>query len=97
MVKQISRDYNTGYSVFAVDTVDEINDLPTTTTKGNGNLEPIGTCCVGSRAIVTETSDIYILNGNKNKWIKVSTSSGGGGGEGYEFATDDEVRKELEM
>lgn len=81
MVKLISRDYNTGYSIFAVDTVAELDKLPTTSTKGKDELYTISNCCTGSRAVVTETSDRYILNGNQNKWLKVSKSSGGGGGD----------------
>lgn len=83
MVKLISRDYNTRYSVFAVDTTAELDKLPTNSKKGKDDLSTI-TCCIGSRAIVTETSERYILNGNQNKWIKFTASSSGGGGGGSE-------------
>ena len=77
MINMISRDYTTGYSVFAVDTVAELDKLPTTTDKGKDHLHTIPSCSVGSYVIVTETSDIYILNGNQDKWIKSTSSSGG--------------------
>ena len=94
MVKLLERNYSTGFSVFAVDTVAEIKNLPTTTTKGKEHLEPVGTCCVGSRAVVTETSERYVLNGNQNKWIKFIASSSGGGSENW--ATEEDIDKMFE-
>lgn len=91
MVEIISRDYTTGYSVFAVDTVAELDKLPTITNKGRDSLHTVNSCCVGSRAIVTETSDTYILNGNQNKWIKMTLSSGDGGSENYSIATTEDI------
>ena len=49
---------------------------------------------MGSTVVITETSDRYILNGNTNKWIKISSSSGGGGGEfpeDYEIADKNDI------
>lgn len=82
MIEMISRNYTTGYSVFVVDTIAELNKLPNVTEKGQDNLATIGSCSIGSRAVVTETSDRYILNGEQNKWIK-DTNTGGGGGASY--------------
>lgn len=97
MTKLISRDYNTGYSVFAVDTVAELDKLPTTTTKGQDHLNTVPFCCTGSRAIVTETSERYILNGNQNKWIKfTASSSGGGGGSSENWGTEEDIDKMFE-
>lgn len=96
MINMISKDYTTGYGVFSVDTVAELDKLPTTTDKGQDNLHTVNPCCIGSRAIVTETGDKYILNGNQNKWIK-STSSGSGGGGGSEsWATEEDIDKMFE-
>ena len=67
MINIISKNYSTNYCVFAVDTVAELDKLPTVTSRGKDNLAAIS-CISGSRAIVTETSERYILNG-QNKWI----------------------------
>lgn len=75
MVGMISKDYTTGYCVFVVDTASELDKLPTMTSSGKDDLRFLSSCSFGSHAIVTETYDIYILNGNENKWIKVSTWS----------------------
>ena len=75
MITIISKNYNTNYCVFAVDSVSELDKLPTTTSRGKDNLATISSCTAGSRAIVTETSDRYILNGIQNKWILDKNSS----------------------
>ena len=75
MINIISKNYNTNYCVFAVDSVSELDKLPTTTNRGKDNLATISSCTAGSRAIVTETSDRYILNVTQNKWILDKNSS----------------------
>ena len=75
MITIISKNYNTNYCVFAVDSVSELDKLPTVTSRGKDNLVTISSCTAGSRAIVTETSDRYILNGTQNKWILDKNSS----------------------
>lgn len=75
MITIISKNYNTSYCVFAVDSVSELDKLPTVTNRGKDNLATISSCTAGSRAIVTETSDRYILNGTQNKWILDKNSS----------------------
>lgn len=92
MLSMIDRDYCTRYSVFTVDTVDELDKLPRIATKGQDNLRNVDDCCAGSRAVVTETSERYILNGNQNKWVKV-VSSGGGGGGSESWATKEDIDK----
>ncbi len=101
MVNVIECKYETNFYRFAVDTVAELDLLPKINTKGKDILNTIGSCAVGSTAIVTENSDEYILNGEQNKWIKRVVSSGGGSGdssgggtspETYDIATDDEIR-----
>ena len=91
MLSMIERNYSTRYSVFVVDTVDELDKLPRIATKGQENLRNVDDCCAGSRAFVSETSERYILNGNQNKWIKVASSSGGGGSESW--ATEEDIDK----
>ena len=75
MITIISKNYNTNYCVFSVDSVSELDKLPTVTSRGKDNLATISSCTAGSRAIVTETSDRYILNGKQNKWILDKNSS----------------------
>ena len=77
MITIISKNYNTNYCVFAVDSVSELDKLPTVTSRGKDNLATISSCTAGSRAIVTETSDRYILNGTQNKSIIDKNSSWG--------------------
>ena len=88
MIGLIHRDYTTGYSVFAVDTVAELADLPTTSKGGVGELKNIY-CKIGSRAIVTSTSERYILSG-ADEWI-IDKNAGGGGGSDIVFATSDDI------
>ena len=75
MITIISKNYNTNYCVFSVDSVSELAKLPTVTSRGKDNLATISSCTAGSCAIVTETSDRYILNGTQNKWILDKNSS----------------------
>ena len=86
MIGLIHRDYTTGYSVFAVDTVAELTDLPTTSKGGVGELKNTY-CKIGSRAIVTATSDRYILNGS-DEWAIDVTASGGN----YAVATSEDIK-----
>ena len=88
MIGLIHRDYTTGYSVFAVDTVAELADLPTTSKGGVGELKNTY-CKIGSRAIVTSTSDRYILNGS-DEWV-IDKNAGGGSGSDIVFATNEEI------
>lgn len=86
MIGLIHRDYTTGYSVFAVDTVAELADLPTTSKGGVGELKNTY-CKIGSRAIVTATSDRYILSG-ADEWVIDVTASGGN----YVVATSEDIK-----
>ena len=96
MLTTLYRDYTTGFSTFSVDTVAEIDKLPTVTGKGQDNLHTVYSCCAGSRAVVTSTSETYILNGDQNKWIK-TISSGGSGGSGFDnWATNEDIDKMFE-
>lgn len=68
MINIISRNYSTNYCVFVVDSVAELDKLPTTNKNGGDHLAYIPFCISGSRAIVTETSERYILTG-QNEWV----------------------------
>ena len=86
MIGLIHRDYTTGYSVFAVDTVAELTDLPTTSKGGVGELKNTY-CKIGSRTIVTSTSERYILSG-ADEWVIDITASGGN----YVVATSEDIK-----
>ncbi len=97
MLNILKREYETNVFCFAVDTVSEIDLLPKINTKGKGNLNTIAGCAMGSTVIVTENSERYILNGERNAWIKLSSGSGGSGGggdlpDGYTIADDSDVK-----
>ena len=90
-IKSVEYEYKIYH--FVVDKAAELNLLPRIGVKGQNSLSSILSCNLGSTAFVTETSDSYVLNGEQNKWIKMSNSSGGGGDlpSGYEVASDSEV------
>lgn len=93
MLSLVKIDYETNVCRFSVDEVSEIDMLPKTTTAGQGILSTISSCRPGSMAIVTSTSQRYILNGTKDEWIKFTGSSGSGGGNGgdYDFADEEDI------
>ena len=70
MIQLLSANGTAPYGLykFAIDSIDDLVDLP----KG---------AKMGSEAIVTATSEIYIKNGN-GEWVLKPVSSGGGGGGG---------------
>lgn len=88
MISLISKNYNTNYCVFAVDTVPELDKLPTATKNGKENLAYMFPCIVGSRAIVTETSERYILDG-RNKWVLDKNASWS---TNLDFATSEDIK-----
>lgn len=80
MLSLVKIDYETNVCRFSVDEVSEIDMLPKTTTAGQGILSTISSCRPGSMAIVTSTSEKYILNGKKDEWVKFANSNSSGGG-----------------
>lgn len=88
MISLIIKNYNTNYCVFAVDTVPELDKLPTTAKNGKENLDYMFPCIVGSRAIVTETSERYILDG-QNKWVLDKNASWS---TNFDFATSEDIK-----
>lgn len=93
MLSLVKIDYETNVCRFSVDEVSEIDMLPRATTAGQGALALISSCRPGSIAVVTSTSDKYILNGKQDKWIKFIGTSGSGGGSGgdYDFADEEDI------
>lgn len=87
MINIISKNYSTNYCVFAVDTVAELDKLPTTNKNGGNHLAYIPFCISGSRAIVTETSERYILTG-QNEWVLDKNASWS---TSLDFATSEDI------
>ena len=93
MLSLVKIDYETNVCRFSVDEVSEIDMLPKTATAGQGVLSTVSSCRPGSMAIVTSTSQKYILNGKKDEWVKLTGAggSGGGSGEDYDFADEGDI------
>ena len=93
MLSLVKIDYETNVYWFSVDEVSEIDMLPKTTTAGQGILSTVSSCRPGSMAIVTSTSEKYILNDKKDEWVRFTGSSGSGGGssEDYGFADEGDI------
>lgn len=76
---ELKRNYTTRYCMFAIDSEDYIDMLPTTTKVGSGELKMSTTCCAGSLARCLD-GKMYTLNGD-DEWVKYTSGSGGGGDE----------------
>lgn len=94
----LHQNYSHNYCQFHIDSKDDLELLPKYGVKGKGNLNTIGSCCPGSRAICSDGS-VYALNGDDNEWIKCSASVGSGSSGGttelpadLDFATDNDIR-----
>lgn len=94
MVWLLNQNYSTNYCVFSIDSTSDLKLLPRYNVAGKGILNTISTCCPSSKAMCTN-GDIYVLNGNKNEWVKYTSSGGSsGGGElpsDVEYATDEDI------
>ena len=77
MVKVMKVDYNTKHYVFSIDTVGDIDILPKYGIAGKENMTTISSVNPGSTARRTN-GDLYILNGDRNEWVKVSNGGSGG-------------------
>ena len=73
--------YGTRYCVFSIDSLSDIDMLPTQTTSGKGMVSTIKSCSMGSVAQSTD-GNTYILSGDLNRWIKYSGSNTGSSGSG---------------
>ncbi len=81
MLKMMKMDFNTRVGSFCVDTVDEIEKLPTLNAPGQDNLNTVYCAGMGSDCLVISDGAVYILNGN-NEWVEFkdfSNSASGGG------------------
>lgn len=71
------------FAKFSVSNTNELTLLPTTTRRGAQGTpaSSINPVCAGSLAYVTDSdSDVYVLDGNSDTWVKTNRSGGGGGG-----------------
>ena len=63
----ISRNYQTGITIFSIDSSDDLSSLPTLNRNGKYNLNTINCVSQGSLAVGTDGKD-YVLSGS-NQWI----------------------------
>lgn len=97
MVSVRKRDYNTNITDFYADEVEDIDLLPTLTTKGKNNLSTLNSVGVGSSCFVISTGDVYMLKGKTNSWVKCASSGNSSGGgtvvtPNLDYATDDDIK-----
>lgn len=97
MVSVRKRNYNTNITEFYADEVEDVDLLPTLTTKGKNNLSTLNSVGVGSSCFVISTGDIYMLKGTTNSWVKRTLSGNGSGGgvvvtPDLDYATDDDIK-----
>lgn len=71
MVSVGSRDYTTNITEFYADTASDLDKLPTLTDKGKDNLCTLNSTGVGSSCFVISTSEVYMLQGSTNTWVKI--------------------------
>lgn len=71
MVSVGKRGYNSNITEFYADEVEDIDLLPTLTAKGKNNLSTLNSVGVGSSCFVISTSDVYMLKGKTNSWVKI--------------------------
>ena len=100
MVWLLHKENATKWCQFSIDSESDLELLPKYKVSGKGILNTILSCCPNSRAICTDGST-YVLNGDKNKWIKYSSgnrgSSGSSGGSSselpadFDFATNEDI------
>lgn len=77
------------YTEFLCDSADDVATLPVTTKGSTG-------CAIGSKAYISSTGDVYILN-NSNTWAAVSSSSSGSEIDSDSIATLNEVTNYLNL
>lgn len=76
--RELMRNRATRYSVFHIDSADDIQYLPTSKKSGTGELCLSAPCIVGSMARAVDGTK-YVLNGS-DEWVAYNGGSGGGGG-----------------
>ena len=101
MVSILESEYTTHFYRFSIDSDSDLELLPKYGVRGKEILNTVSSCCPGSIARCTDGS-VYVLNGDLNKWVKLSSNNGGntGGNSGdgdndpfndHEFATKDDM------
>lgn len=85
------RDMLYNYSEFVCDATSDIETLPTTKKTGFD----WATCSVGSKALIIETGETYMLN-NADTWVLLESTSGSVTSS-TEYATADETKAYLEI
>lgn len=93
MVSLKKQDPKTRVAIFTIDTDSETDKLPTSKHSGKDNLSTVHDCTMGSIAeVITDSSYVYILNG-QDQWVKRKHSSGGGGVDpgDYDWATEGDI------
>lgn len=76
MIVLSAKNINTNVCEFRADMANDLQYLPTTTDYGTGNLKTVAPCASGSVCIVTNTGDVYYLDGDKNEWTIFAPNSG---------------------
>ena len=67
---ELKRDYNTRYCLFSIESKNDVAMLPTSKTKGRGDLAESTPCCQGSIAKSIDGS-AYVLNSD-DEWVLVN-------------------------
>lgn len=69
LVTVIRNDYTSRYYEFAIDSIEELDLLPTTQTAGKEYLSTIKSCCNGSFAYLSDSAlTVWTLNGETDEW-----------------------------
>lgn len=83
------------YARFICDAESDIATLPNELETSDAN-DDHRTCGIGSRAIVIETKEEWILN-NENEWKILGSVTGGGGGGDFDIASINETKDFLNI
>ena len=67
MLHQMADRPNCNYAEFFCDYLSEIDLLPTTTTKGNGDYKLYEPCVIGSSCYCFENGEVYLLS--SSGWV----------------------------
>lgn len=82
---------STRYAEFFIDSISDLQTLPTTKSAGTETLSTVTGVSQGSRAILTTTDDYYYRLKGNDTWAKITAAGGGGGGGDATPLTQDEM------
>lgn len=71
MVNVGEQNYTTNITEFYADDPDDLKILPTLTSSGKENLSTINSVGIDSSCFVISTSEVYMLQGSTNTWVKI--------------------------